>query len=88
MWQSRRWQCGVPVVAYRRGGPSEIVIDGETGFMVDADDVDAAVAAVGRLIEIDRLMCRQRVDDLYATDVFAGRVDTWFDDVIRSRSRV
>ncbi len=80
--------CGVPVVAYRRGGPSEIVIDGETGFLVDADDVDAAVAAVGRLNEIDRLMCRQRVDELYATDAFAARVETWFADVIRSRSRV
>ncbi len=80
--------CGVPVVAYRRGGPSEIVIDGETGFLVDADDIDAAICAVGRLGEIDRLMCRQRVDELYSTDALAERVDTWFDDVILLRSSV
>ena len=26
--------CGVPIIAYRRGGPAEIVRDGETGFLV------------------------------------------------------
>jgi spore coat protein SA len=34
---------GVPVVSTRRGGPSETVIDGETGYLVDAGD-DAALA--------------------------------------------
>lgn len=35
--------CGVPVVSTRRGGPSETVVEGETGFLVDAGD-DAALA--------------------------------------------
>jgi glycosyltransferase involved in cell wall biosynthesis len=34
---------GVPVVSTRRGGPSETVVDGETGYLVDAGD-DAALA--------------------------------------------
>lgn len=34
---------GKPVVSTRRGGPSETVVDGETGFLVDAGD-DAALA--------------------------------------------
>ena len=38
--------CGVPVIAYRRGGPAEIVVDGETGFLVEPDDVDGLIAAV------------------------------------------
>ena len=29
--------CGVPVIAYSRGGPSEIVRDGKTGFLVNLD---------------------------------------------------
>jgi glycosyltransferase involved in cell wall biosynthesis len=33
--------CGVPVIAYRRGGPAEIVVDGETGFLVEPGDVAA-----------------------------------------------
>jgi UDP-glucose:tetrahydrobiopterin glucosyltransferase len=78
--------CGVPVIAYRRGGPGEIVIDGETGFLVDPDDIDGAIVAVGRLGEIDRLMCRQRVDELYSTDALASRVDRWLDGLIRRHS--
>ena len=38
---------GVPVITYDRGGPAEIVIDGETGFVVPADDVDALVRRSG-----------------------------------------
>lgn len=79
--------CGVPVVAYRRGGPAEIVVDGETGFLVEPDDVDAAVRAVRRLGEIDRVMCRQRVEERYSTVALAGRVDAWLDDLIRHPAR-
>jgi UDP-glucose:tetrahydrobiopterin glucosyltransferase len=79
--------CGVPVIAYRRGGPAEIVTDGETGFLVDGDDVDGLVAAVGRIGELDRIMCRQRVDERWSTGALAARVDAWFDDVIRARAR-
>jgi UDP-glucose:tetrahydrobiopterin glucosyltransferase len=76
--------CGVPVVAYRRGGPAEIVLDGETGFLVEPDDVDGLVAALGRIDSIDRLMCRQRVDELYSTAALAARIDAWLDDVVVS----
>lgn len=33
--------CGVPVVSYCRGGPAEIVRDGETGWLVEPDSVPA-----------------------------------------------
>jgi UDP-glucose:tetrahydrobiopterin glucosyltransferase len=80
--------CGVPVISYRRGGPAEIVVDGETGFLVEPDDVAGLVAAVDRLPEIDRVMCRQRVEEWYSTDALATRVDAWLDDLIRHRASV
>jgi UDP-glucose:tetrahydrobiopterin glucosyltransferase len=76
--------CGVPVVAYRRGGPAEIVVDGETGFLVPPDDVAAMVDAVGRVASIDRIMCRQRVEEEYSTAALATRVDEWLHDVVRA----
>ena len=32
--------CGTPVIAYRRGGISDYVRDGETGWLVEPDDLD------------------------------------------------
>ena len=29
--------CGVPVIAYKRGGPSEIIQHGKTGYLADPD---------------------------------------------------
>jgi UDP-glucose:tetrahydrobiopterin glucosyltransferase len=77
--------CGVPVIAYRRGGPAEIVVDGQTGFLVQPDDIDALAAAVGRLHQIDRALCRQRVDEQYSTAALARRVDEWLDELIAER---
>lgn len=72
---------GVPVITYDRGGPAEIVVDGVTGFVVPSDDVDALVAAVDRIEEIDRLRCRRRVEDEYSSLVVADRLVDWVDEV-------
>jgi glycosyltransferase involved in cell wall biosynthesis len=48
--------CGTPVVALRRGGVPEGIDDGRTGFLCDTPREMAA--AVGRLSEIDRAVCR------------------------------
>ncbi len=74
--------CGVPVIAYRRGGPAEIVVDGETGFLVEPDRPEAMAAAVRRLDELDRLACRRAVEERWSTDAFAARVDRWLDQLV------
>jgi glycosyltransferase involved in cell wall biosynthesis len=42
--------CGTPVVSTRRGGPSETVIDGETGYLVDAGDATGLARCVLTLL--------------------------------------
>lgn len=58
--------CGTPVIATRRGSVPEVVVDGRTGFVVDG--VDQAVRAIGRLDDIDRAACRERVDRHFSVD--------------------
>jgi glycosyltransferase involved in cell wall biosynthesis len=54
--------CGTPVVAFRRGGLTEVVDDGVTGFLVPPDDVQAAAKAVGKIAGISRLTCRKHAE--------------------------
>jgi glycosyltransferase involved in cell wall biosynthesis len=44
--------CGTPVIAFRRGSMPELIADGATGFLVD--EIEGAVAAVGRSENLDR----------------------------------
>lgn len=70
--------CGVPVIAYRRGGPAEIVREGKTGFLVEPDSVKGLVAAIERIDEIDRIACRQQAEEEYSLSAWGDRFERWF----------
>ena len=50
---------GTPVIAFNRGSVPEVVVDGETGYVVDTPEQMAA--AVQQVDHIDRSRCRQHV---------------------------
>jgi glycosyltransferase involved in cell wall biosynthesis len=57
--------AGTPVVAFARGGLTEIIDDTVTGFLVEPGNVAEAVAAVRSVASLDRRRCRQHaVDEL------------------------
>jgi glycosyltransferase involved in cell wall biosynthesis len=60
--------CGTPVLAFRRGSVPEILEDGRTGCLVDS--VEEAVPAVGRLLAMDRAVCRAEFERRFT----AGRM--------------
>ena len=65
--------AGTPVVAFARGGLTEIIDDGVTGFLLEPGDVEGAVAAVRSVDSLDRRRCRQHaVDDLNFDACLAG----------------
>ena len=49
---------GLPVVATRHGGIPDVVVDGETGFLVNEHDTDAMAAAMCRLVSEPALAAR------------------------------
>jgi glycosyltransferase involved in cell wall biosynthesis len=63
--------CGTPVIGLNRGAVTEVVEEGVTGFV--RQDVDGLVEAVGRIGEIDRRACRERVELEYSDTVLTQR---------------
>lgn len=74
--------CGVPVIAYQRGGPAEIVQSGQTGWLVEPDSVDGLIDAIAKIDQIDRQHCRQQAEQLYSLDAFGQRFEQWFQDIL------
>ena len=70
--------CGVPVIAYRRGGPAEIITDGKTGFLVEPDSVAGLVEAIGKLSEIDRADCRHAAETVFSQSAWGDVIESWF----------
>lgn len=81
--------CGVPVVSTNRGGPAEIVRDGETGLLVPPHDPTALAEAVRRLLDSPALRQsmgqagRARAEAVLAVEHYAAR----FDAVLNAISR-
>ena len=69
--------CGVPVITYDRGGPAEIVRDGETGFVVPADQPSGVVEALARIGSINRARCRAEAQERFSSTAFVQRVEDW-----------
>lgn len=57
--------AGAPVIALRRGSVPELVLDGETGFIVDT--VEAAAGAVARIPSISRTRCAEWARDRFSS---------------------
>lgn len=76
-------QAGVPVVATEVGSIREAVEDGETGFVVPVEDVDAMAAAVRRLAEDPDLRARmgERAKEVGLEKFDAAAAVTAWEDV-------
>ena len=57
--------CGTPVIAFNRGSMPEIILDGETGYLVK--DIEGAIDAVAAIGTIDRAICRADVEKRFTS---------------------
>jgi hypothetical protein len=76
--------CGTPVIAFRRGSVPEVMADGVTGLVVE--DLEQAVAAVGRIGEIDRAACRAWFEEHFSAERMARGYTDLYGTLIASRA--
>jgi glycosyltransferase involved in cell wall biosynthesis len=62
--------AGVPVIAMDLGSCREVIADGRTGFLVN--NVEEAVQALQRLVEINGKACRERVRELFSIETMVA----------------
>lgn len=63
--------CGTPVLGRNIGAFTEIILDGETGFLFDS--VDEGIASVAKLDRIDPDRCRKHVEERFSARIMAER---------------
>jgi glycosyltransferase involved in cell wall biosynthesis len=75
--------CGTPVIAYRRGSMPELIEDGVNGFLVDG--LDEAVAALGKLDELERKACRVVAEDRFSSARMVAAYVAVYDQILRGK---
>ncbi len=63
--------CGTPAITFNRGGVPEVIVDGQTGFIVDTPD--EMVEAVGKLDQIDPAQCRRHVEQRFSSQAMGQK---------------
>jgi len=58
--------CGTPVIAYPLGAMPELIQDGVNGFLPSGED--QFLAALGRIEQIDRKVCRKYIEDNFSIE--------------------
>ena len=75
--------CGVPVLSYKKGGPSEIIQHGETGFLVNPNDKKGLIKYLNKIETLNRIKCREWVEKNASSKIFAKKVVCWLKKVIK-----
>jgi glycosyltransferase involved in cell wall biosynthesis len=77
---------GTPVVALRAGSVTEVVVDGETGYVCDEpSDLGAAVEAIG---DIDPNACRSHVQEFFGFERMLAGYEEVYASVLESEPPV
>jgi glycosyltransferase involved in cell wall biosynthesis len=83
--------CGKPVVAFDVDGAREICVDGETGFLVRAEDATKLATVVIRLLQDSEMATRmgaqgrRLVRERFTEELMVHRIDELYQQLARSR---
>lgn len=75
--------CGTPVIGFDRGSVSEVIKDGETGFVVHTDDgIEGLKSALAKLDTIKPIDCRRHVEQNFSLPIMAQNYERVYKNVL------
>ncbi|HHY63242.1 MAG TPA: glycogen synthase [Bacillota bacterium] len=80
--------CEIPVVASAVGGIPEVVVDGETGFLVPPGDPESLASAINRVIDSEKLHTqfgkagRRRVERFFSWEAIAEKTKDMYLEIL------
>ncbi len=74
---------GTPVIAMELGSTSEVILHGETGFLCHS--VEECVAAIGKVANLNRQMCREHVVKNFSAERMADGYEAVYQKVMEER---
>jgi glycosyltransferase involved in cell wall biosynthesis len=83
--------CGLPIIATDVGDNARVIVDGETGFVVAVDDLDALTGYLTRLLTDSALRehmgcaARARVEQEFSIPAMVSRTSALYFNVLRSK---
>ena len=76
--------CGTPVVAFNKGAIPEIIVDGETGFVVE--DVEEMAEAILKVSQIDRQKCRHHALENFNSKIMTDKYEEIYIKLLEKES--
>jgi glycosyltransferase involved in cell wall biosynthesis len=77
--------CGTPIIATPRGSVPEVIVDGETGFIVSVRRYpEEAAEALGRVDDLDPKAGRAWVQERFSSDAMVSGYEAVFERVLSS----
>ncbi|MCK4753508.1 MAG: glycosyltransferase family 4 protein [Planctomycetes bacterium] len=73
--------AGVPVIAADLGSCREVILDEQTGYLVN--NVEEAVQAVGKIDKIKRRKCREHVEENFSIECMVSGYEKVYEEIFR-----
>ncbi len=78
--------CGTPVIAFERGAMKELIVDQQTGFLVN--DIAEAIEAVKNIGNIKRMNCRNHALKKFSGSVMAQNYARLYEQIARKQNSI
>jgi glycosyltransferase involved in cell wall biosynthesis len=77
--------CGTPILAFDHGSVREVIDEGITGFIVN--DIQSAIAALPRVLALDRVRVREQFDERFTVAMMAKNYVKLYERAITAEMR-